>query len=161
VPFYLRTGKRLAARRTEVAIHFRKPPFALFRETDNDELTENVLTLTVQPHEGMTLALTAKHPGPKMDLAPITLQFHYEDAFKMVPNVGYETLIYDCLIGDPTLFQRADMIEASWAAVDPAIQHAKQEDDVPEAYAAGSAGPDCADKLLARDGHRWKTLTSS
>jgi glucose-6-phosphate 1-dehydrogenase len=161
VPFYLRTGKRMAARRTEVAIHFRKPPFALFRGTDNDELTENVLTLTVQPHEGMTLSLTAKHPGPKMDLAPIMLQFHYEDAFKMAPNVGYETLIYDCLIGDPTLFQRADMIEASWAVVDPAIQRAKQADDVPEDYAAGSAGPDCADKLLARDNHRWKTLRQS
>jgi glucose-6-phosphate 1-dehydrogenase len=117
-----------------------------------------VLTLTVQPHEGMTLAISAKHPGPKMELAPITLRFHYEDAFKMVPNVGYETLLYDCLIGDPTLFQRADMIEASWAAVDPAIMHAKQADDVPEGYAAGSAGPDGADKLLARDNHKWKPL---
>jgi glucose-6-phosphate 1-dehydrogenase len=158
VPFYLRTGKRMAARRTEVAIHFRTPPFALFRDTDNNELTENVLTLTVQPHEGMTLALTAKHPGPKMDLAPISLQFHYEDAFKMTPNVGYETLIYDCLIGDSTLFQRADMIEASWAVVDPALAHAKQDDDVPEPYEAGSAGPDGAGTLLARASHRWKPL---
>jgi len=161
VPFYLRTGKRMVARRTEVAIHFRKPPFALFRTTEVDELSANVLTLTVQPHEGMSLALSAKHPGPKMDLAPIQLQFHYEDAFKMTPNVGYETLLYDCLIGDSTLFQRADMIEASWAVVDPAIAHAKQADDVPEGYAAGSAGPDCADKLLERDGHRWKKLAAS
>jgi glucose-6-phosphate 1-dehydrogenase len=158
VPFYLRTGKRLSARQTEVAIHFRKPPFALFRTTETESLEANVLTLTVQPHEGMTLSLSAKHPGPNMVLAPIELRFHYEDAFKMVPNVGYETLIYDCLIGDSTLFQRADMIEASWAAVDPAIQHAKRADDVPEAYAAGSAGPDCADKLLARDQHKWKAL---
>jgi glucose-6-phosphate 1-dehydrogenase len=158
VPFYLRTGKRMTARQTEVAIHFRKPPFALFRTTEVDELEENVLTLTVQPHEGMTLAISAKHPGPKMALAPITLRFHYEDAFKMVPNVGYETLLYDCLIGDPTLFQRADMIEASWAVVDPALAHAKQADDVPEAYAAGSAGPAGAEQLLARDHHRWKPL---
>ena len=158
VPFYLRTGKRMSARQTEVAIHFRKPPFALFRTTDVDELEANVLTLTVQPHEGMTLSLSAKHPGPNMVLAPIELRFHYEDAFKMVPNVGYETLFYDCMIGDTTLFQRADMIEASWAAVDPAIQHAKQADDIPESYASGSAGPDCADKLLARDNHRWKAL---
>ena len=158
VPFYLRTGKRMTARATEVAIHFRKPPFMLFSGTEVDELTSNVLTLTVQPHEGMSLALSAKHPGPKMELAPIMLRFHYEDAFQMVPNVGYETLIYDCLIGDSTLFQRADMIEASWAAVDPAIQHAKQADDVPEGYAAGSAGPDGADKLLARGNHKWKTL---
>ena len=158
VPFYLRTGKRMTARRTEIAIHFRKPPFALFRSTDVDELTANVLTLTVQPHEGMSLAISAKHPGPKMELAPINLRFHYEDAFQMVPNVGYETLLYDCLIGDSTLFQRADMIEASWAVVDPAIQHAKQADDVPEQYAAGSAGPDGADALLARDNHKWKSL---
>jgi glucose-6-phosphate 1-dehydrogenase len=161
VPFYLRTGKRMTARRTEVAIHFRTPPFALFRTTEVDELSENVLTLTVQPHEGMTLSISAKHPGPEMTLAPINLQFHYEDAFKMVPNVGYETLIYDCLIGDPTLFQRADMIEASWAVVDAEIQHAKQADDVPEDYASGSAGPEGAEKLLARDNHKWKTLRSS
>ena len=106
----------------------------------------------------MNLSVSAKFPGPKMTLAPIELRFRYEDAFKMTPNVGYETLIYDCLIGDSTLFQRADMIEASWAAVDPAIQHAKGADDVPEDYAAGSAGPDCADKLLARSGHAWRAL---
>ena len=158
VPFYLRTGKRMAARQTEVAIHFRKPPFALFRTTEVDELTANVLILTVQPHEGMKLTLSAKYPGPKMLLAPIELRFRYEDAFKMTPNVGYETLIYDCLIGDSTLFQRADMIEASWAVVDPAIQHAKGADDVPEEYAAGSAGPAGADKLLARSGHAWHAL---
>ena len=158
VPFYLRTGKRMGARQTEIAIHFRKPPFALFRTTEVDELTANVLTLTVQPHEGMNLAVSAKFPGPNMVLAPIELRFRYEDAFKMTPNVGYETLIYDCLIGDSTLFQRADMIEASWAVVDPAIQHAKGADDVPEEYAAGSAGPEGADQLLARAGHAWHML---
>jgi glucose-6-phosphate 1-dehydrogenase len=158
VPFYLRTGKRLLARQTEIAIHFRKPPFALFRTTEVDELTANVLKLTVQPHEGMNLSVSAKYPGPKMVLAPIELRFRYEDAFKMTPNVGYETLIYDCLIGDSTLFQRADMIEASWTVVDPAIQHAKGTEDVPEQYPAGSAGPEGADKLLARAGHAWHTL---
>jgi glucose-6-phosphate 1-dehydrogenase len=106
----------------------------------------------------MTLSITAKHPGPKMALAPIDLRFLYKDAFQLGPNVGYETLIYDCLIGDPTLFQRADMIEASWAAVDPAIQHAKQTRDVPEFYGAGSAGPAGADALLAREGHAWSVL---
>ncbi len=160
VPFYLRTGKRMGARQTEIAIHFRRPPFALFRTTEVDELTANVLVLTVQPREGMNLSVSAKYPGPKMTLAPIELRFRYEDAFKMTPNVGYETLIYDCLIGDSTLFQRADMIEASWAVVDPAIQHAKGADDVPEEYTAGSAGPDCADKLLARSGHAWRPLRS-
>jgi glucose-6-phosphate 1-dehydrogenase len=154
VPFYLRTGKHLGGRQTEVVIHFRKPPYALFRETEVEHLTPNVLTLTVQPHEGMTMALSAKHPGPKMVLAPIDLHFKYTDAFKMAPNVGYETLLYDCLIGDSTLFQRADMIEASWAVVDPALKNPSAV----EFYAAGSAGPAGADALLARDGHGWKAM---
>jgi glucose-6-phosphate 1-dehydrogenase len=89
-----------------------------------------------------------------MLLAPIDLTFKYADAFKMVPNVGYETLIYDCLIGDPTLFQRADMIEASWAAVDPALVNP----GAPELYEAGSAGPAGADALLARSGHSWRAM---
>jgi glucose-6-phosphate 1-dehydrogenase len=154
VPFYLRTGKRLHGRQTEVVIHFRKPPFALFRDTPVDALTPNVLSLDIQPHEGLTLSISAKHPGPKMELAPVALRFQYKDAFKMTPNVGYETLIYDCLIGDPTLFQRADMIEASWAAVDPAIQENKE----PEFYPAGSDGPAGAHELLARNGHSWRAL---
>jgi glucose-6-phosphate 1-dehydrogenase len=156
VPFYLRTGKRMAARQTEVVIHFRRPPFTLFRGTDVNELEANVLTLTVQPHEGMRLKMSAKHPGPKMVLAPIELKFNYEDAFSRKPNVGYETLIYDCLIGDPTLFQRADMIEASWAVVD-GVLHGQEE---PEIYASGSQGPKCAEKLLARQGHTWKTVSN-
>ncbi len=157
VPFYLRTGKHMHGRMTEIVIHFRKPPFALFRDTEVDSLTPNTLTLNIQPQEGLTLALSAKHPGPKMTLAPIDLRFRYQDAFKMAPNVGYETLIYDCLIGDPTLFQRADMIEASWAAVDPVIQNATRGGE-PELYPAGSNGPDGADKLLARAGHAWTKL---
>ena len=155
VPFYVRTGKSLHGRQTEVVVHFRKPPFALFRDTDVEHLTPNTLTIDVQPHEGMTLAITAKHPGPKMTLAPIDLRFLYKDAFEMAPNVGYETLIYDCLIGDSTLFQRADMIEASWAAIDPAIKLSGTE---PEFYAAGSNGPKGADALLEKDGHAWSKL---
>jgi glucose-6-phosphate 1-dehydrogenase len=154
VPFYLRTGKHLAARQTEVVIHFRRPPFMLFRGTDVEELTANTLTITVQPHEGMRLSMSAKHPGPKMVLSPIELKFNYEDAFARKPNVGYETLIYDCLIGDSTLFQRADMIEASWAVVDPVLH----TDDEPELYKAGSQGPDCANKLLERLHHAWHAV---
>ena len=91
VPFYLRTGKHLAARQTEVVVHFRKPPYALFRDTDVEHLSANVLTLDIQPHEGLTLSISAKHPGPKMALAPVQLRFLYKDAFRMAPNVGYET----------------------------------------------------------------------
>jgi glucose-6-phosphate 1-dehydrogenase len=156
VPFYLRTGKRMAARQTEVVIHFRRPPFRLFQETEVSELEANVLTITVQPHEGMRLSLSAKHPGPQMVLAPIELKFNYEDAFARKPNVGYETLLYDCMIGDPTLFQRADMIEASWTVVDPVL-HTQDE---PELYAAGSQGPTCADKLLAHQHHTWHKVAA-
>ncbi len=159
VPFYLRTGKHLHGRQTEVVVHFRKPPYALFKDTEVDVMTPNVLTLDIQPHEGLTLTLSAKHPGPKMALSPVQLRFQYKDAFQMAPNVGYETLIYDCLIGDSTLFQRADMIEASWAVVDPAIQHAKLPTDIPELYPTGSAGPAGADTLLAQSGHSWKELS--
>ena len=155
VPFYLCTGKRMGGRQTQVVIHFRKPPYALFRDTEVNVLEENLLILEMQPDEGMTLAISAKHPGPKMVLAPVKMAFAYKDAFKLEPNVGYETLLYDCLIGDPTLFQRADMIEASWAAVDPALKHSGDE---PEMYKAGSAGPDAADALLARSGHSWSEM---
>ena len=155
VPFYLRTGKRMGGRQTQVVVHFRKPPYALFRDTDVNVLEENLLTLEMQPNEGMTLAISAKHPGPKMVLAPVKMAFAYKDAFKLEPNVGYETLIYDCLIGDPTLFQRADMIEASWAAVDPALAAGNQE---PELYPAGSSGPDGASALLVRVGHSWSEM---
>ena len=155
VPFYLRTGKRMGGRQTQVVVHFRKPPYALFRDTEVGALAENLLTLEMQPNEGMTLAISAKHPGPKMLLAPVKMSFAYKDSFTLEPNVGYETLLYDCLIGDPTLFQRADMIEASWAAVDPALQHAGDE---PEMYAAGSSGPDGAAALLAQAGHEWSAM---
>ena len=154
VPFYLRTGKSLGGRQTEVVVHFRKPPQALFRETEVEALTPNVLALNIQPHEGMALSLSAKHPGPEMRLSPIELKFAYKDAFKLAPNVGYETLIYDCLTGDASLFQRADMIVASWAAVDPAIQHPAGL----ELYPAGGDGPKGADDLLARDGHSWSAM---
>jgi glucose-6-phosphate 1-dehydrogenase len=161
VPFYLRTGKRMGGRQTEVVVHFRKPPFALFRDTEVEKLTPNVLVLNMQPHEGLTLSISAKHPGPKMVLAQVQMRFSYKDAFKMAPNVGYETLLYDCLIGDPTLFQRADMIEASWSAVDPAIQAENRTHAVPEFYAAGSAGPPGADRLLSREGHAWKPMDAT
>ena len=155
VPFYVRTGKSLHGRQTEIVVHFRKPPYMLFRDTGVDNLTPNTLTLDIQPHEGLTLSLTAKQPGPKMKLAPVALHFLYKDAFAMAPNVGYETLIYDCLIGDSTLFQRADMIEASWAAIDPAIKLSGAQ---PEFYEAGTNGPAGADKLLEKDGHSWNAL---
>ena len=115
VPFYLRTGKRLANRSTEIAIRFKQAPYALFRETPVEELDADWLILRIQPDEGIRLRFNAKRPGPAMALESVAMDFKYKDYFKQAPAVGYETLIYDCLIGDATLFQRADQVEAAWA----------------------------------------------
>ena len=114
VPFYLRTGKRLAKRVTEVVVQFRRPPFALFRNTAVQELPPNQLIMHLQPDEGISLGFEAKVPGPGMNLGTVDLKFAYADYFGKESRTGYETLIYDVMIGDPILFQRADMIEAGW-----------------------------------------------
>ncbi len=155
VPFYLRTGKFMSGRRTDIVVHFRQAPYAMFRDTPVDRLTPNNLTVNIQPSQGITLGISAKIPGPKMDLAGVEMAFRYQDAFKVEPNVGYETLIYDCLIGDATLFQRADNIDAAWAVVDPALQAWAANKTPPEFYAAGSDGPAGAQALVQRDGRSW------
>ena len=156
VPFYLRTGKRLADRRTEITVHFKPAPFTLFRGPEGEVPASNVMCLCIDPKPGSATRFNVKRPGPQMHLAPIESGFCYADFFDPLPTVGYETLIYDCMMGDPTLFQRADTIEASWAAVDPLIQAWK---DAPVClYPAGSPGPKEADELLGRDGRAWLPL---
>ncbi len=157
VPFYLRTGKRMTGRRTEIAVHFKPAPYRLFRDTPVDQIAPNILRIMVDPVQGMTTEFNAKVPGPSMRLGAVRSTFREGDFFPQEPNVGYETLIYDCLCGDATLFQRADNIEASWAAVDPLVK-AWGAGGEPEPYEAGSAGPNAADELLARDGRRWLPL---
>jgi glucose-6-phosphate 1-dehydrogenase len=159
VPFYLRTGKALAARRSEIAIQFKQAPFALFRDTPVDRLTPNDLILKIQPEEGMTLRFSAKVPGPSVNMDGVEMRFNYKDHFNAAPNTGYETLIYDCMIGDPTLFQRADNIEDGWRVVQPALD-VWAKDHVKElpTYPAGSAGPREADALLAQDGRFWRPI---
>jgi glucose-6-phosphate 1-dehydrogenase len=158
VPFYLRTGKRLTKRTTEIAIHFREAPFMLFKDTPTDTLDSNWLILQIQPDEGIRLRFNAKKPGPELALESVAMDFKYKDYFKSTPAVGYETLLYDVFLGDGTLFQRADQVEASWAVVDPLLKHwASEKPDFPN-YAAGSAGPKAADDLLARDGHSWRAI---
>jgi glucose-6-phosphate 1-dehydrogenase len=156
VPFYLRTGKYLAARTTEIAIHFRQAPYALFRETPVERLPRNILTLRIQPDEGLSVSFSAKRPGQDIEIDGVAMDFSYSDYFEPLTAVGYETLIYDCLIGDAMLFQRADTVEAAWCAVQPVLDAwaARPPNDFPN-YAAGSSGPDAADRLLARDGHAW------
>jgi glucose-6-phosphate 1-dehydrogenase len=159
VPFYLRTGKRLTKRVTEIAIRFKDAPLMLFRDTPTDELHDNWLILQIQPDEGIRLRFNAKRPGPEMLLDSVAMDFRYSDWFKQAPAVGYETLLYDCIQGDATLFQRADQVEASWRVVDPLLKawSAPPADAFPN-YPPGSAGPLAADKLLERDDRKWRAI---
>ncbi|MGH6877929.1 MAG: glucose-6-phosphate dehydrogenase, partial [Rhizomicrobium sp.] len=159
VPFYLRTGKRLPKRFTEIAIRFKDAPYALFRDTPVDALHDNWLILQIQPDEGIRLRFNAKQPGPEMTLESVSMDFRYTDWFKQAPAVGYETLLYDCIEGDATLFQRADQVEASWAVVDPLLKawNAPPREGFPN-YAAGTPGPAAADELMTRDGRAWRAI---
>jgi glucose-6-phosphate 1-dehydrogenase len=158
VPFYLRTGKRTHTRKTEIAIQFKQAPYALFRDTPVERLTPNVLALHIQPREGASLQFSAKIPGPVVHLGGVRMDFSYADYFGTSNNTGYETLLYDVFMGDSTLFQRADNIEAGWCAVQPVLDawDAGRGELFP--YPAGTAGPTQADRLLMRDGRRWMTL---
>lgn len=160
VPFYLRTGKRMQKRVTQVVVRYRRPPFVLFRKTSVDKLAPNEFVLNIQPNEGICLSFEAKVPGPVVRLGAVNMDFQYSDYFGTKPSTGYETLLYDCMMGDPTLFQRADMVEAAWTVVQPILDvwKALPPRDFPN-YPAGSWGPAQADELLRRDGHEWRDLT--
>src|SRR5690349_18823888 len=159
VPFYLRTGKALGIKRTEVAIKFKQAPFAMFRCTPVDRLSQNYLIISIEPTEGITLQFNTKVPGPTINIDGVEMKFRYKDYFKAEPATGYETLIYDCMIGDNILFQRADSVEAGWQAVQPFLDAWKKAGAKGlEKYQAGSEGPEEADELLARDGRSWRRL---
>jgi len=159
VPFYLRTGKALAAHNTHIVIQFRQAPFVLFRDTPVENLMPNQLILHIQPEEGISLRFAAKVPGPNMRLGAVDMNFEYQDYFGSQPSTGYERLLYDCMIGDATLFQRADMVEAGWCVVSPVLDvwKALPPRSFPN-YAAGSWGPKDADELLERDGRHWRNF---
>ena len=158
VPFYLRTGKRLRKRTTQIAIQFKRAPFVLFRKTAVDRLEPNRLVLHLQPDEGISLSFGAKVPGPVVQIGDVNMNFNYADYFNATPQTGYERLLYDCMLGDATLFQRSDMVETAWHVVAPIL-------DVWEAlpprkfpnYLSGTWGPPEADELLAKDHRRWST----
>jgi glucose-6-phosphate 1-dehydrogenase len=159
VPFYLRTGKALERRLTEIAIKFKQAPFAMFRDTPIDRLAQNFLILGIQPDECIALQFNAKVPGPTVALDGVGMTFKYEDYFDIAPSTGYETLIYDCMIGDAILFQRADAIEAGWRVVQPVLdawQHAGARGLA--YYRAGSSGPTEAEELIRRDGRAWRPI---
>jgi len=160
VPIYVRTGKRLATRHSEIAIQFKRAPLVLFRDTPVSHLESNQLIVHIAPDEGISLRFGAKIPGAQMKLGSVEMDFNYTDYFGTNPNTGYEVLLYDCMIGDQTLYQRADMVEAGWAVVDPILEvwKALPPRSFPN-YAAGSWGPKEADEIINRDGRSWRQIT--
>lgn len=157
VPFYVRTGKRMTTKHSSIVIQFKKAPFVLFRDTSIEKLTTNRIEIHIQPDEGITLHFGAKIPGPIVKMGAVDMDFNYVDHFGEQLSTGYERLLFDCMIGDATLFQRADMVESSWSIVTPILDvwAAIPPRDFPN-YDSGSWGPTDADELLARDGRKWK-----
>jgi glucose-6-phosphate 1-dehydrogenase len=159
VPFYIRTGKALAARKTEIAVKFKQAPHTLFRDTRIDRPGQNFLVLRIQPNEGVALQFNAKVPGPKVLIDGVRMDFKYKDYFASAPSTGYETLIYDCMLGDATLFQRADNVEAGWRVVQPILSAWRAaRTSEPDLYQAGGEGPSAADYLIAQDRRRWRMI---
>ncbi|HED15328.1 MAG TPA: glucose-6-phosphate dehydrogenase [Gammaproteobacteria bacterium] len=163
VPFYLRTGKRMPGRFTEIMIQYKHAPNAAFKRSilKDKHVEPNVMVLRIQPSEGISLGINAKVPGQALQLSPVEMDFSYDDYFGNEPSTGYETLIYDCMQGDPTLFKRADIIETAWQLMEPILDvwSALPPRDFPN-YAAGEWGPSAADELLQRDGRSWRVCTS-
>ncbi len=158
VPFYIRTGKRLAKRMSQIVIQYKRPPFLLFRKTRIDDLLPNQLVLNIQPNEGMTFRFGAKIPGTIMNIGTVKMSFEYEDYFHKQRSTGYERLLFDCMLGDATLFQRADMVEAGWSIIAPLLEAWKHSPKGPASYSAGSWGPTESTALMARDGREWNDV---
>jgi glucose-6-phosphate 1-dehydrogenase len=161
VPFYLRTGKRLTAQYTEVAIQFKRAPYVMFKDTEVEKIDPDMLVLRIQPNEGIQMSFGAKVPGPSMRVGTVNMDFSYADYFGNEPATGYETLIYDCMNGDATLFKHADTVEKGWEIVQPIMDvwSALPPRDFPN-YAAGTWGPKAAGDLLKNDGRLWRRIVT-
>jgi len=159
VPFYIRTGKRMPTKHSSIIIQFKKAPFILFRDTPVERLTTNRIEIHIQPDEGITLHFGAKIPGPIVNVGAVDMDFNYVEHFGETTSTGYERLLFDCMIGDATLFQRADMVEASWKIVTPILDvwNAIPPRSFPN-YASGTWGPEESDALLKEDGRAWKNV---
>ena len=157
VPFYLRTGKRLPRRVSEIAIYFRSAPLVLFRDTPVEHLMPNLLLIQIQPDEGISLRFGVKAPGFQVRVRPVQMEFRYAHYFDREVSSGYERLLYDCMVGDQTLFRRADMVEAGWSIVNPILDlwRVLPPRSFPN-YSAGTWGPPESLELLHRDGRRWR-----
>jgi len=159
VPFYLRTGKRLPRRATEISVHYRRAPHLLFPDSEAEGLEPNVLALRIQPNEGISLKFGAKVPGPTMDIRSVNMDFRYGTSFGVAPPDAYERLLLDCMLGDSTLFTRRDGIEAAWALITPLLEAwaAGRAPQFPN-YEPGTWGPNEAHAFIERDGRRWRRL---
>ena len=162
VPFFVRTGKRLARRMTEISVHFKRTPQALFARTPDEEIDPNVISLGIQPDEGISVKFGAKKPAAQMQMAPVQAEFCYRTAFNAATPEAYTTLLLDAMRGDATLFTRGDEVEAEWRIITP-IEEAWAQLPPPSFpnYAAGTSGPPEADTLIAGDHRRWRRLERS
>jgi glucose-6-phosphate 1-dehydrogenase len=162
VPIYLRAGKRMAKRVTEITVHFKQPPLLLFKDHEGQagaEIKSNLICMRIQPDEGIALRFEAKVPGPTMHIAPVNMDFCYSTAFGVSSANGYERLLLDAMLGDGTLFAHRDGVEATWALMTPVLEHWAKNPvkDFPN-YAAGTWGPAAGDALMELDGRKWRKL---
>jgi glucose-6-phosphate 1-dehydrogenase len=156
VPFYLRSGKRMPRRTTQIVFRFKTPPLSLFATNEADPIAPNYLIFSIQPEEGITIQVRAKIPGPTICTRSVRLEFGYDQFGDRQPTTGYEKLLYDCMVGDTSLFHRSDMVEAAWEAASPILEawNNNPAEDFPN-YASGTWGPEAATKLIERDKHHW------
>jgi glucose-6-phosphate 1-dehydrogenase len=155
VPFYVRAGKRMVRRVTEISVHFKKVPHSLFRAPDGG-ITPNVLALRIQPDEGISLRFISKEPGQQTILRDVGMDFRYGTSFGSNTPEAYERLLLDAMRGDATLFTRRDEVEEQWSFIDHVFEAWQGDANTPPQYAAGTWGPEQADDLLAKDGRRWR-----
>lgn len=160
VPVYVRTGKRLAVKNTEIAVVFRQVPHSLFAAVGLDPMPANVLVLRIQPKEGMGLSLQAKRPGSKLCMGTLNMSFNYETVFRVEMPEAYERLLLDCMLGDQTLFMRFDSVETTWRLLDPVLRALESDGGSLHRYAAGARSFPACDQLIRRDGRAWRDLAA-
>ena len=158
VPFFLRTGKRLPKRASEISVHLKEVPPILFNADPSGRLDPNVLSIRIQPDEGFSLGISSKVPGPRVKTFPVKMDFHYGSTFGASSPEAYERLLLDVMAGDPTLFMRRDAVEAAWRWVMPIIERWAVSSAPLPTYAAGEWGPPEADRLIESTGRRWRAL---
>lgn len=156
VPFYLRTGKRLPRRVTEIAVQFKKVPHLMFQSAGDVDLSPNVITIRIQPDEGIALKFAAKVPGPTTQLRPVRMDFLYGSSFGEAGPDAYERLLLDAMLGDPTLFARRDEVETAWSIVQPILDGWRDMALPVYPYESGSWGPTKSDSILRRDDREWR-----